>query len=121
MAKYNVTFHHKISPTCKCGRPRADHAGTGADFGTGGCVYSGCTAFVLGDVQVADLPSASVEESDKRGVAAMLRDAKLLPRGGRLDSISRSMEGHEKSLALRKLVCFPQASTWHSIVIEPIR
>ena len=116
MPFYTVTFHHKISATCKCGASRSSHDGTGADFGTGGCRYNGCAKFELRDVYEHDLPS-SIEEADTNGVAAVLRQAKILGRGKRLHCINRRIEAR----VMKKLTCFPMASIWHSIVIEPKR
>ena len=49
---------------------------------------------------------------DRKALSAILRDHGLISRGDRLGTVR--LEGD-------KLVCFPQASIWHSIIIEQHR
>jgi hypothetical protein len=117
MAKYRVTFNHKISSTCKCGHGRSDHAGEGANFGTGACNGTGsfcahdCSAFENGDVQNAELPSATVESGDHSQVTRALRQARLLQPRQRILELRRK-DG--------RLTVWPAHSIWQSLVIEPI-
>ena len=113
---YAVRFIHKISQVCRCGHGRYGHHDLhpvhGSMHGHGPCGTFGCecTEYETETGERRALPADVVDHGDVREVTRALREARLLPCRGRLDSIRREVG---------QLVCFPLAHTCHSIIIRP--
>lgn len=114
MRKYRVHYTHKIATTnCHCGHGKYSHHDL-SERGRGPCPMPGCDCLDYEpgehDDVAKELPSSVVTTGTDRDVAAMLREAKILGRGERLDYMRR--EGD-------RLLCFPRAGTMHCVAIEP--
>ena len=117
---YNIRYVHKISQRCgRCGRSQFSHhdlfpgGPNNSEWGHG-IAGDDCTGYEA-KYEAADLPQDIVERGDLKAVAAMLREARLLSKGDRLDSVRREPIGDDGTV---KLVCFAiKSSTWHSLIV----
>lgn len=116
MSHYAVRFVHKVSQLCRCGHGRYGHHDLhlvrGSMWGHGPCVAfeCECTEYEAEKGERYTLPGDIVDHGDLHLVTRALRQARLLPCRGRLDSIRREAG---------QFVCFPLAHTCHSIIIRP--
>lgn len=115
---FRLRYVHKISQVCKCGRFQYNHSRVDDKgkrvYGEGPFVrfHDGvqtCDGYEPA-TELVDLPEEIYTTTDPRVVGKILREHKLLLTGQRLSTMR-----HEDG----KLVCFPQASIWHSMILWP--
>jgi hypothetical protein len=143
LSKFRAEFHHKVSPTCKCGHARARHAGLQNEGACGGiswragdsdelavgrtttCAHD-CTKFENGDIRDVMLPKAVIIGGDMRSVAGLLRSTGILQPGQGLirTTLHMQQDGGRyvgfSPMRFTRLVCIPKRGIWHSIVLTEV-